>query len=87
MLASILGYKECKESEERRKAECAWAKRFAEDYSITFKVGEMSLVDIRGKIMHAPGPEKDEAEKLATQHADRLGMELLNAIKKIISAI
>jgi len=87
ILASILGYTKCKESEVKCKTECAWAKRFAEDYSITFRVGEMSLVDIRGKIMHAPGSEKDEAEKLATQHADRLGMELLNAIKKIISAI
>jgi hypothetical protein len=37
--------------------------------------------------MHAPGPEKDEAEKLAAQHVDRLGMELLNTIKKIVSAI
>jgi hypothetical protein len=85
MLASILGYTKCKESEEKCKAECAWAKRFAEDYSITFRVGEMSLVDIRGKIMHAPGPEKDEAEKLAAQHADRFCMELLNAIKKIVA--
>jgi len=87
ILASIPGYTKCKESEEKCKAECAWAKRFAEGYSITFRIGKMSLVDIRGKIMHAPGPEKDEAEKLAAQHADRLGMELLNAIKKIISAI
>jgi hypothetical protein len=37
--------------------------------------------------MHAPDPEKDEAEKLATHHADRLGLELLIAIEKIISAI
>jgi hypothetical protein len=87
MLASILGYTKCKESEERCKAECAWAKRFAEDYSITFRVGEMSLTEIRNNIMHAPGPEKDRAEKFATQHADRLCMELLNTIKKIISAI
>jgi hypothetical protein len=87
MLASILGYTKCKESEEKCKAECAWAKRFAEDYSITFRVGETSLTEIRNNIMHAPGPEKDEAEKLAAQHADRLGMELLNTIKKIISAI
>jgi hypothetical protein len=82
MLASILGYKECKEGEERGKAECAWAKRFGEDYSITFRVGGMSLTEIRNNIMHAPGPEKDEAEKLATHHADRLSMELLNSIKK-----
>jgi len=85
MLASILGYTKCKESEEKCKAECAWAKRFAEAYSITFRVGKMSLTDIRGKIMHAPGPEKDEAEKLAAQHADRFCMELLNAIKKIVA--
>jgi hypothetical protein len=85
MLASILGYKECKESEERRKAECAWAKSFAENYSITFRVGEMSLTEIRNNIMHAPGPEKDEAEKLAAQHADRFCMELFNAIKKIVA--
>ncbi len=87
MLASILGYTKCKESEEKCKAECAWAKRFAEDYSITFRIGEMSLVDIRGKIMHAPGPEKDEAERLAMQHADRFSRELFNAIKKIVAAL
>jgi hypothetical protein len=85
ILASILGYTKCKESEEKCKTECSWAKRFAEDYSITFRVGEMSLTEIRNNIMHAPGPEKDEAEKLAAQHADRFCMELLNAIKKIVA--
>jgi hypothetical protein len=86
MLASILGYTKCKGSEEKCKAECAWAKRFAEDYSITFRVSEMSLTEIRNNIMHVPGPERDKAEKLAAQHADCLCMELLNTIKKIISA-
>jgi hypothetical protein len=47
----------------------------------------MSLTEIRNNILLAQDPEKDEAEKLATQHADRLGIELLNAIKKIVSVI
>ena len=71
----------------RGKAECAWAKSFAESYSITFRVGGMSLTEIRNNIMHAQGPEKDEAEKLETQHADRLGIELLNAIENSFSHI
>ena len=31
----------------RGKAECAWAKSFAEGYSITFRVVEMSLAETR----------------------------------------
>jgi hypothetical protein len=35
--------------------------------------------------LHEPGPiQKDEAERLANQYADRFGEELLKAIKKII---
>jgi len=34
--------------------------------------------------MHAPGPEKDKAEKLAKQYAERFRKELLEAIRKII---
>jgi len=85
MLASIMDYKKCEKSEEKCKTKCNWAERFAKDYSITYEIIEnANLAYIRNKILHAPGPEKDEAEKLAMRHADRFGIELLNAIKKII---
>jgi len=50
MLASIMGYKECEKSEDKCKTECNWAKRFAEDYSITYKVGDVNLAYIRNII-------------------------------------
>jgi hypothetical protein len=76
MLASLKGYKEYGDE---------WARKFSEDYSITYRLGERKpITDIRNKIMHAPGPEKDEAEELAKQYADSFGKELLEAIKKIL---
>jgi len=76
MLASTKGYK---------KKYSNWAKMFSKDYSITYELnGKRTISWIRNAIMHEPGPEKDEAEKLANQYADRFGKELLKAIKKII---
>jgi len=77
MLASLKGYK-CEE----------WAKRFAEDYSITYKPdGKTRITDIRNWLVHARDPEKEIAEKLASQHAGRFGSELLNAIKMIVNEL
>jgi hypothetical protein len=76
MLASIKGYKDKYED---------WVKKFTEDYFITYKPdGKTSINEIRGKIMHTIGPEKETAEMLAAQCADKLGRELLNAIKKVL---
>ena len=77
MLASIAGYKGKYKKEE-------WASKFAKDYSITYKIEDVNLARIRNDILHDPGLEKDKAEKLAMLHADRFGIELLNAIKKMI---
>jgi hypothetical protein len=78
MLASLKGYS-------RKKYGKEWARKFSEKYSITYRLGERKpITDIRNKIMHAPGPEKDEAEELAKQYADSFGRELLEAIKKIL---
>lgn len=78
MLASLKGYSREKYGDE-------WARKFSEKYSITYRPGERKpITDIRNKIMHAPGPEKDEAEELAKQYADSFGRELLEAIKKIL---
>jgi hypothetical protein len=83
MLASIKGYKDKKD-----KYKDDWVKRFAEDYSITYKPdGRTSINEIRGMILHAPGPEKEAAEKLAAQCADKLGQELLNAIKRALEEL
>ena len=77
MLASIKGYKS--------KYDEKWAEKFSNDYSITYKPdGKTTVNDIRGKILHARGPEKEEAEKLANQYADSFGKEILKAIKRII---
>jgi 3-deoxy-D-manno-octulosonate 8-phosphate phosphatase KdsC-like HAD superfamily phosphatase len=78
MLASIKGYKS--------KYEDKWAMEFSENYSITYKPGgKMTVNEIRNYIMHKPGPEKEDAEKLANEYADAFGREILNAIKKIIN--
>ena len=69
----------------RKKYGNEWARKFSENYSITYRLGEKKpITDIRNKIMHVPGPEKDEAEELAKQYADSFGRELLGAIKKIL---
>jgi hypothetical protein len=76
MLASIKGYKS-KYKE--------WARKFSNDYSITHKPdGKTAVNTIRNNILHKPGPEKEEAEKLANQYADSFGKEILKAIKRII---
>jgi hypothetical protein len=76
MLASIKGYKG-KYGD--------WVKRFTEDYSITYEPdGRTSINEIRGKIVHTIGPEKETAEMLAAQCADKLGQELFDAIKKVL---
>ncbi|MCC6005671.1 MAG: hypothetical protein LM590_15135 [Thermofilum sp.] len=76
MLASIKGYKG-KYGD--------WVKRFTEDYSITYEPdGRTPINEIRGKIVHAAGPEKEAAEMLAVQYADMLGRELFDAIKKLV---
>jgi len=79
MLASIKGYVNKYKYGEK------WAEKFSNDYSITYKPdGKTTVNDIRGKILHARGPEKEEAEKLANQYADSFGKEILKAIKRII---
>jgi hypothetical protein len=76
MLASIKGYKGKYED---------WVKKFTEDYSITYKPdGRTPINEIRGKIVHAAGPEKEAAEMLAVQYADMLGRELFDAIMKLV---
>jgi hypothetical protein len=76
ILAYIKNYKQCED----------WVKRFSERYSITYKPDRRTAInDIRAGMLHEPGPiQKDEAERLANQYADRFGEELLKAIKKII---
>jgi hypothetical protein len=99
VLASVKGYKDKHERNRIKrfinwlkksayKYEEGWVKRFTKDYSITYKPdGRTSINKIRGRILHAPGPEKDAAEKLAAQCADKLGQELLNAIKRVLEEL
>ena len=77
LLAAALGYK--------GKYLNDWAERFCKDYGITYKIdGEWNLSRVRNFLMHAPGEEREEAERLAMQHAERFGLELLEAIRKAL---
>ena len=75
--AAALGY--------RRRCNKEWAKQFCNDYGITYRINkEWRLSDIRNSLVHEPGKEREEAERLAAQHAERFGLELLEAIRKVI---
>jgi hypothetical protein len=52
---------------------------------VTFRLdNEYDIKWIRNNLMHAKGEEKEKAEKLAEKYASRLGVEIIQAIKKII---
>jgi hypothetical protein len=77
LLAAALRY--------RRRCNKEWAKQFCRDFGITYQINEkFSLPRIRNSLVHEPGEEREEAERLAAQHAERFGLELLEAIKKVI---
>jgi hypothetical protein len=61
-----------------------WVKRFCNDYGITYRINKWRLSDIRNYLVHNPGEKREEAERLAAQHAERFGLELLEAIRKAI---
>jgi hypothetical protein len=61
-----------------------WVKRFCNDYGITYRINKWRLSDIRNSLVHEPGEKREEAERLAAQHAERFGLELLEAIRKAI---
>jgi hypothetical protein len=61
-----------------------WVKRFCNDYGITYKINKWRLSDIRNYLVHNPGEKREEAERLAAQHAERFGLELLETIRKAI---
>ncbi len=77
LLAAVLRY--------RRRCNQEWAKQFCRDFGITYQINKkFSLPRIRNSLVHVPGEEREEAERLAAQHAERFGLELLEAIKKAI---
>jgi hypothetical protein len=61
-----------------------WVKRFCNDYGLTYRINKWRLSDIRNSLVHVPGEKREEAERLAAQHAKRFGLELLEAIRKTI---
>jgi hypothetical protein len=75
LLAAAQGYKEKYPD---------WVKRFCNDYGITYRINKWRLSDIRNYLVHNPGEEREEAEKPAAQHAERFGLELLEAIRKAL---
>ena len=50
-----------------------------------YKLNDMSIKQVRDKLVHAVGEDKDKAEELAIRHADEFGSKLLSAIKRVIS--
>jgi hypothetical protein len=77
LLAAVLRY--------RRRCNKEWAKQFCRDFGITYQINEkFSLSKIRNSLVHVPGKERGETERLAAQHAERFGLELLEAIRKAI---
>jgi len=77
LLAAVLRY--------RRRCNKEWAKQFCRDFGITYQINEeFSLSEIRNSLVHEPGEKREKAEKLAAQHAERFGLELLEAIRKVI---
>jgi len=52
---------------------------------VSFRLdNEYDIKWVRNKLMHAKGEEKEKAEELAEKYANRLGTEIIQAIKKII---
>jgi len=76
LLAAALGY--------RRRCNKEWAKQFCKDYGMTYQIEKFSLPRIRNFLMHVPDEKREEAERLAMQHAARFGQELLEAIRKAL---
>jgi len=77
LLAAALRY--------RRRCNKEWAKQFCRDFGITYQINEkFSLSEIRNSLVHEPGEKREEAERLAVQHAERFGLELLEAIRKAL---
>jgi len=71
MLAAIEG-KKCKE----------FSNEYLDGY---YKLNDMSIKQVRDKLVHAVGEDKDKAEELAVRHADEFGSKVLSAIKRVIS--
>jgi IS4 transposase len=77
LLAAALGY--------RRRCNKEWARQFCRDFGISYQINEkFSLPRIRNSLVHDPGEEREEAERLAAQYAERFGLELLEAIRKAL---
>jgi len=72
MLAAIEGYNRCKD----------FSNEYLDGY---YKLNDMSIKQVRDKLVHAVGEDKDKAEELAVRHADEFGSKVLSAIKRVIS--
>ncbi|MFP3319555.1 MAG: hypothetical protein RXO24_03260 [Acidilobus sp.] len=72
MLAAIEECKRCKE----------FSNKYLDGY---YKLNDMSIKQVRDKLVHAVGEDKDKAEELAVHHADEFGSKVLSAIKRVIS--
>jgi len=94
-LAGMLGFnksdavrKDC----ERCSKQYSWVKEFAERYSIQYEYeyeynnekGKMKINEIRGSLLHAPGPKKDLTEKLTEQIANKFCNDVFKAIEKVL---
>ncbi|MFP3287360.1 MAG: SIMPL domain-containing protein [Acidilobus sp.] len=72
MLAAIKRYNRCKE----------FGNKYLDGY---YKLDDININQVRNKLVHAVGEDKDKAEELAVRHADEFGSKVFSAIKRVIS--
>jgi len=79
MLAAIKGYN-------RDRYGDRWCEEFSNKYlDGYYKLDDKNINQVRNKLVHAVGEDKDKAEELAVRHADEFGSKVLSAIKRVIS--
>ena len=82
MLASLKGYKR------RNEGKCCgdpWIEKFCSDYGLTCEFEGKRVNRVRNLIMHEPGKDREQAERVARRHADEFGREVLKAIRRAMS--
>ena len=62
-----------------------WAEAFCNDYGLTCEFEGKRVNEIRNRIMHEPGEDREQAKEVARKHADEFGQEVFKAIRRALS--
>jgi hypothetical protein len=92
ILASLMGYKgknkekgkKGKNKDHEEKSGDSWVEAFCKKYGLTCKFEGRRVNEVRNLIMHEPGEDRERAEGVAREHADKFGREVLKAIRKTL---